>query len=255
MKLIYYTHNKKPGPFLERIYDRNVHLAEQLGAEFVAVVAEKFRDSDILIDFDPEPLYADIFRRMLAGLEGLPDDEPVFFIEDDCLYPIEHFNDGFDRHDVLFYNLNIAFLDRQGFFRIPWGNIALSQIHGPAGAVRWNIEKKLTECLDARMACVEPAGPGYRTATRSHVHVPCIDIRHGFNATWTGEDARARETTTVCTSLPGWAPADVLWNKYCHDIYASECPMCGGAGRVDLPEDAVAEGVTAWTSCPLCGGK
>ena len=253
MTFIYYTHNAKPCDFMLGIYDRNVDMANRLGARFIAVVAEPFSDTDVVVPFDPEPKYLDIYRRILTGLRLVKDEmEPVYMLEDDVLYPDEHF-DMEMRGDLLVYQMNFAFMDRQGFFRIPRGNIALSQVFGTKRALMWNYTKKFDECQGRRMACCEPAGPEYRTATASHENMPCIDIRNGLNATWTGESARARPDTTVHETLPGWAPWPILWDRYCGCL-SPTCAMCGGTRRVDIPFDGTVETVHAWTECPMCKG-
>lgn len=217
--ILYFTQNAKPRPFMQRIYDRHQRIAAEVGQSMRAVVAEPFRDDDIVMDKDPEaPNYADLFQRVLLGLKGVAAREVVYLVEDDCLYPKEHFGLVPSNESTLYYNMNFAFMDSEGFFRIALGNIAVSQIFGTAKALRAQFKKKLAECMDARMSSVEPAGAGYTTGTLSHANHPVIDIRNGLNATWQPGGAGAPAITERPDTLPGWAPYEQLWTKYCGDI-------------------------------------
>lgn len=207
---LYYTHNAKPRPFMERLYRRHRDLAGELGHQWVAVVREPFADDDVVqATTAGDPHYADIYRRVLAGLERVhgPDDTMVYLVEDDVLYSREHFEQK-PRGLQVFYNLNLAYMCDRGYYWHMKGAIALSQLCGSLAAMRMAFRTKLLECLEKRLACVEPAGHGYVTGT-FHTNIPNIDIRSGFNATWaTPADA------VMVENLPGWSPWSCMWTKY-----------------------------------------
>lgn len=207
---LYYTHNAKPREFMERFYRRHREMAEASGAQWIAVVREKFADDDIVqAPCADDPKYADIYRRVLAGLDRVRGDDEtmVYLIEDDVLYSSEHFGQA-PRGPQVFYNLNLAYMCDRGFYWHLKGAIALSQLCGTALGMRLAMRTKLCECLEKRLACVEPAGAGYITGT-FHTNTPNIDIRSGFNATW-----ETPESVTFLPTLPGWAPWAKLWTRY-----------------------------------------
>jgi hypothetical protein len=120
---------------------------------------------------------------------------------------VDHFKQE-ARGLMVFYNLQLAYMCALGYFRGPENAIALSQLCGTKAAMRFAIRTKLNECLERRLACIEPAGAGYVTGTFKPV-VPNIDIRSGLNTTW-----KVPEGTAFLAELPGWAPWSVLWKRY-----------------------------------------
>lgn len=210
MAILYYTHNAKPRAFMQKIYTRGRGLADETGNQWIAVCRETFAQDDIQMDIEPGlPNFADIYRRILAGLEAVrgTDDTMVFLHEDDVLYCQEHFATQ-GRGPMVVYNLHLAYMCDRGYYYYLPGCIALSQLCGTLGAMRAAFRTKLTECLEARLACVEPAGAGYITGT-CKTFVPNIDIRSGYNATW-----KTPADVTISDTLPGWAPWQKLWPKY-----------------------------------------
>lgn len=208
--MLYYTHNAKPREFMQRLYDRHREMAASMGAQWVAVVRVPFTAHDAVMQpRDDDPKYADIYRRILAGLDHItgPDDTMVYLIEDDVLYSTEHFAQQ-PRGPQVFYNLNLAYMCDRGYYWHMKGAIALSQLCGTRSAMRLAFRTKLCECLEKRLACVEPAGAGYITGT-CHTNIPNIDIRSGFNATW-----RTPEDAAFIKALPGWAPWEIIWTRY-----------------------------------------
>lgn len=213
MALLYYTHNRKPRAFMQRLYARHRTMAEKLGQQWVAVVAEEFAPDDLVVPFNPEPTYADIYRRILAGLDMVAGDDrtPVYLVEDDVLYSLEHFSLP-ARMDCVTYNLHLAYMSRPGYYWHHHGAIALSQLFGTKLTMRVAFRTKLNECLEKRLACVEPAGTGYYTSTATTT-VPNVDIRSGYNATW-----RTPDDANFLPSLPGWAPHAAVWARYCREV-------------------------------------
>jgi len=208
--LLYYTHNAKPRAFMEPFYRRHRELAAALGHQWIAVVREPFGDDDTRLDpQDGDPKYADIYRRILAGLDRVagPDDTMVYLIEDDVIYCRDHFDQP-PRGLQVFYNLNLAYMCSGGYYWHLKGAIALSQLCGSLAAMRLAFRTKLLECLERRLACVEPAGKGYVTGT-FHTHIPNLDIRSGYNATW-----RTPEGAVMLQTMPGWKPWADMWARY-----------------------------------------
>jgi hypothetical protein len=209
--LLYYTHNSLPREFAERIYHRHRAIAEQHGHQWVSVCRVPFRPGeDLEFPVAPDlPAYADIYRRILAGLDMVAGDDGtmVYLVEHDVLYCPGHFRQE-PRGLMVFYNLNIAYMCAGGYFLGPENAIALSQLCGTKAAMRLAICTKLNECLERRMACIEPAGAGYITGTWKPP-MPNIDIRTGLNTTW-----KVPEGTSMLAELPGWAPWSVMWDKY-----------------------------------------
>lgn len=210
MALLHYSHNSLPHEFALRIYERHRRIAAEVGQQWISVVREPFGPGDLILPtMAGLPTYADIYRRILAGLDMVvgDDDTMCYLVEHDMLYAVDHFKQE-PRGMMVFYNLQLAYMCARGFFRGPENAIALSQLCGTRRAMRHAIQTKLNECLELRLACVEPAGAGYVTGTFKPV-VPNIDIRTGLNTTWNVPDG-----AEFIEALPGWAPWSVLWNRY-----------------------------------------
>ena len=207
--LLYYTHNKKPRGFMERCYFYHRMQAEQSGHKFVAVVAEPFDDTDIILPFNPDPKYSDIYTRIIVALESVPDDEPVYLVEDDTLYPLERYSWALPDPEAVVYNLNLCYIGEGGFTWHMRGGIALSQLMGSCSAVRRNIRMKLEATLAGQMACIEPCSGQerpYQSMTCS-LSLPSVDFRTAYNASWALPD-----DVEYFDQLEGWGSAKELWN-------------------------------------------
>ncbi len=209
--ILYYTHNRKPRGFMERCYYHHRAQAERLGITFIAVVAEKFEPDDEVYSFDPKwPKYADIYLRILHGLSGVPDDEPVYLCEDDTLYHDCRYGWIFPDMQSVIYNLNLCYIGPAGFVWHMRGGIALSQLMGPASAVKYNIGLKLEETLEGEMSCIEPCsgqGRPYLSGT-CETPFPSVDFRTEYNASWSLPD-----DLDYFDDLNGWGSAKDLWSK------------------------------------------
>lgn len=210
--ILYYTHNAKPRGFQQRCYDFHREQAARKGQRFVSVVAEKIGDGDIVLPFDSTlPKYADIYMRILRGLEGVENKEPVYLCEDDTLYPDCRYDWLLPDDDRLVtYNLNLVYVGPLGYTRYMDGGIALSQLMGLACAVRYNIGIKLTETLNHQMACIEPcSAPGKRYLSGTcRFNAPSIDFRTGHNASW-----HLPQGIEYFQKLEVWPDACVLWDN------------------------------------------
>ena len=209
--IIYYTHNAKPRGFLERCYNYHREQAQRVGQEFKAVVAEPIGPGDEVFSFDPNfPKYADIYQRILHGITCVPDDEPVFLVEDDTLYPDDRYSRELPCPWTVIYNLNLCYIGPLGYAWHMRGGIALSQMMGSASAVRHNVGLKLDATLKGEMACVEPCSGqerDYRSGTCS-LGWPSVDFRTDYNATW-----KLPEDIEYFEDLLGWPSASELWRK------------------------------------------
>lgn len=210
--IVYYTHNQKPRGFMERCYWHHRKQAHRLKQTFVAVVAEQFAPDDEVYEFNPKwPKFADIYLRILHGLSGVPDDEPVFLCEDDTLYPDDRYDWIFTDLRTVIYNLNLCYISKDGFVWTHENGIALSQLMGPAAAVKYNIGMKLQETLDGKMSCIEPCsgqpGGSYLSGT-CRTALPSVDFRTDYNCSWKLEDG-----LDYFQELDGWGNAAELWQK------------------------------------------
>jgi len=196
---------------MERCYNVHKTQAENCGQQFVAIVAEKFSPDDRVVVFDPKwPKYADIYVRILDGLNGVPDDEPVYLCEDDTLYPDARYFWKLPDPQQVIYNLNLCYLGPRGFVWYMEGGIALSQLMGSASAVRYNIQLKFEETIAGEMACIEPCSGQYRpyVSATCRFGVPSVDLRTDFNASW-----KLPDNLDFFDDLPGWGSGSELWNK------------------------------------------
>jgi len=209
--ILYYTHNNKPRGFMERCYNVHKKQAENVGQQFVAIVREKFSFDDRVVEFDPKwPKYADIYVRILEGLTGIPDEEPVYLCEDDTLYPDERYHWALPDPQRVIYNLNLCYLGPKGFVWFQEGGIALSQLMGSASAVRYNIGLKFEETLANEMSCIEPCsgqGRPYQSGT-CRLGIPSVDFRTDYNASW-----KLPQDIEFFDDLLGWGSGSKLWNN------------------------------------------
>jgi len=209
--ILYYTHNAKPRGFLERCYNYHKQQAHMVGEYFKAVVAEKIGPCDEVFTFNKDfPKYADIYQRILHGLKGIPDEEPVFLCEDDTLYHNTRYHRKIECPWTIIYNINLCYIGARGFVWHMRGGIALSQAMGTASAMRHNIGLKLDACLNGELACVEPCSGqerDYRSDT-AHTPYPSVDFRTDYNATWS-----LPENVEYFEDLLGWPSASQLWGK------------------------------------------
>jgi hypothetical protein len=208
--ILYYTHNAKPQGFMRRCYDIHRRQAASVDHTFRAVVRECFEPDDIVMQSDASlPRFADIYVRILKGLEGVKDGESVYLCEDDTLYPdcryAQYLTDG-----VVVYNLNLCYIGAKGYTRYMDGGIALSQMHGTARTVRDHIQWKLDETLRGEMACIEPCSAPGKPYISGTCRLPfaAVDFRTGHNASW-----NLPEGIEYFQELDGWPMADRLWNE------------------------------------------
>lgn len=213
--ILYYTHNAKPRGFLERVYQHHKEQAARVDQRFVAVVAEQLGDGDVMQPFDvSQPKFADIYLRILRGLDFAQIDDFVYLVEDDVLYPDSRYFWELPLELRVTYNLNIVYLCERGFFRLHENSIALSQLMGSPSAMAFNIGLKLEELRDRKMKCIEPGNGHDRPyVTGSTQLAPAIDFRTGYNASWSVPD-----DVECFPNLEGWGNAGELWNE----IYKGE---------------------------------
>jgi hypothetical protein len=214
--ILYYTHNAKPAKFTRRVWDTHAAQAERTGQHFKSIVRDpslypsEFRGA--IKPFDAQPLYADLFGRILRGLEFVQDDEPIYLAEDDTLYPDERYSCE-PIPGMLGYNLNIVYLGAGGYVRIRPNTLALSQLYAFAGDLRKHVEGKLGQIMTGK-PCehVELVGPVFPIA----LDVPSVDFRTRWNATWKLETTKL-EWGGYFQELNGWPTAAEMWKRYMGD--------------------------------------
>lgn len=212
MALVYYSHLKKPRKFLERIARRDYEQAKKTHQLMLTVTPEPFSvgDENIIMPFAGGK--EDLYLRIIRACEMLPPDEVVFLVEDDILYPDEHFRkrEGL-RPGCWYYNLNVIFMSGRGFFEMHnRGAIALHQAFGRASAIIDGALRKIAEIKAGTFHCYEPAGSlGYDTAVINDSQ-PSVDIRNGMNSgDWTDQGGLA-----YYNDSPEWGEHKKLWGKY-----------------------------------------
>ena len=208
--ILYYTHNAKPPEFTKRVYDRHKAQAERVGQRFVAVVNEWIGDGDIVQKLDASQLrFADIYLRIMRGLDHAQIDDFVYLVEDDVLYPDTRYFWELPLPRRVTYNLNIVYLCDRGYFLLHPNSISLSQLMGSREAMRYNIDMKLKEVMAGKMKCFEPGrGQDQPYETGSTHLAPSIDFRTDHNASWSVPD-----DIECFQDLEAWGDASELWNE------------------------------------------
>jgi hypothetical protein len=219
--ILYYTNNRKDASFTRRVYDIHREQAARVGQRFRAVVAKQIGagglEGDIVVPEESGPKFSDMYRRILRGLESVPKTEIVYLCEDDVLYPDARFKPSRKiGRGPMYYNQRLVYLCYKGFFWCQRGTISLSQAHGTAQALRYNLELKQKECYypdwDSRKinSCEPFPFPGnqYR-AEILNCTVMSVDIRGVGNSTW-GVWPQSVRYFQDCW---GWPKAAEVWEK------------------------------------------
>jgi len=150
--ILLYTSGTKP--FVQRFFDEHYCQSKRVNFNFTCIASNAWNSENSVVILQRKPqssvMYTGIFEAILQGIESLPDDQVVFFAEDDCLYHESRYADEFVSLSLqepgrLYYQTNVSFICPAGFYKPTISGICLHSAFGTVAAIRHNIQHKLAE--------------------------------------------------------------------------------------------------------------
>lgn len=188
--IVYYSDGRAPASILA-------------GCRSVLTVSARISGATIVerCGADDKRTHSNIYRKILSGLDDVPDNGPVFLAEHDVLYPPGYF-DLRALPDGVGYNTNIVILTMHGFFPAGAG-MRLSNAVGRRDDLRCAIERKLDEAERGTVVWAEPYAAWWWSSD-----LPTVDVRGTWNFTGT------RTSEQYSESDPYWGPASAYYSFF-----------------------------------------
>lgn len=222
--ILYCSACRKPESMIAPMRARVLDQARRLHMMTVAVTCEPVAGFGVRLRQEKGQMPVAMFEAWRMGLQEIPDGWTVYNVDDDCLYPDEHFRMHLpgtlygvpvDPTGTYNYDLNVIYLNPAGFFEMyNRGSISNGQAWARKEVMADCVERKLVEARDfmagrLKAYCYEPAGSlGYPT-NHTRAKIASIDVRGAHNSTW-----RMPAGARVYQNETGWPAAAELVKEY-----------------------------------------